>query len=96
MAVQYEHEKNIPDVERASLLLAMRHLPERAPDSSNRGSTLSGKFGTGNLESLCIDPQKNNIDILATLRAFHQKCYRPENMSISIRCVATSQGTGRR
>ncbi|PFH35998.1 hypothetical protein BESB_056490 [Besnoitia besnoiti] len=101
MAVQFEHEKNRPDIARILLEVAMAATPSLEasadgplsglPSSANGLASffyrpeVAGKFGTGDFETLCQKPLQQGLDVLKALRQFHAKCYRPENMSIAIR-----------
>ncbi|OEH79738.1 peptidase M16 domain-containing protein [Cyclospora cayetanensis] len=88
MALQYEHEKNTPDLERVALHIALMHLPDSGtPIATSAASKppVSAKFGTGSLDTLCNKPTESGIDLLQSLRHFHQKCYVPSNMSIAMR-----------
>lgn len=87
MAVQYEHEKNTPDLERVALHIALNYLRDSgtAPSSGSAAKPVSAKFGTGSLETLCNKPTQKGINMLESMRRFHQKCYVPSNMSIALR-----------
>lgn len=97
MAVQFEHEKNRPDVARVLLEVAMAVTardvaPAPLGGSSDQASSspfykpdVARKFGTGDFESLCTKPKMEGLDVLKALRQFHEKCYKPENMTIAIR-----------
>lgn len=94
MAVQFEHEKNQPDIARVLLELAMAATPAvGSPTSTSREDLppsfyrpeVAQKFGTGDYETLCQAPIEQGLDVLKALRAFHRKCYRPENMTIAVR-----------
>lgn len=87
MAVQYEHEKNTPDLERVALHIALKHLSDSGTTGTSRTTSrpISAKFGTGSLDTLCNKPTQEGIDMLESMKRFHQKCYVPSNMSISLR-----------
>ncbi|KAL8428506.1 hypothetical protein ACSSS7_007171 [Eimeria intestinalis] len=93
MAVHYEHEKNIPDLERVALHVALKYLSDSGVGrkASEASSPVSAKFGTGSLETLCSKPAENGFDLVESMRRFHRKCYVPNNMSISLRMGRTSQ-----
>ncbi|KAL8454968.1 hypothetical protein Emag_001221 [Eimeria magna] len=93
MAVHYEHEKNIPDLERVALHAALKYLSDSgtAGNAGEPSSPVSAKFGTGSLETLCIKPAQRGINLIESMRRFHRKCYVPSNMSISLRMGRTSQ-----
>ncbi|KAF8820927.1 rhoptry metalloprotease toxolysin TLN1 [Cardiosporidium cionae] len=76
MAVDLEHEKNKPSQNRVAVELALNLAPE---------CNVAKKFGTGNYETLCTEPQKLDLDMIEQLRQFHSKCYIPKNMVISIK-----------
>ncbi|KAL8442390.1 hypothetical protein Emed_007302 [Eimeria media] len=87
MAVHYEHEKNIPDLERVALHAALKYLSDSgsAGNAGESKTPISAKFGTGSLETLCSQPAQQGIDLVESMRRFHRKCYNPNNMSISLR-----------
>ncbi|KEP63432.1 UNVERIFIED_CONTAM: toxolysin TLN4 [Hammondia hammondi] len=95
MAVQFEHEKNQPDVARVLLELAMAVTPSLASPSSSATrdevpasfyrSEVARKFGTGDFDTLCKTPLEQGLDVLKALRDLHRKCYKPENMTIAVR-----------
>ncbi|KAL8269442.1 hypothetical protein Esti_006632 [Eimeria stiedai] len=87
MAVHYEHEKNIPDLERVALHVALKYLRDSgtAGNAGESSSPVSAKFGTGSLETLCTKPAQSGIDLVESMRRFHRKCYVSSNMSISLR-----------
>ncbi|KAL8434900.1 hypothetical protein Efla_000711 [Eimeria flavescens] len=98
MAVQYEHEKNIPDLERVALHAALKYLSDSGTSGLQQANKtpVSAKFGTGSIETLCNKPTQNGIDMLESMKRFHRKCYVPSNMSISLRMGRMSeQGTQR-
>ncbi|KFG33898.1 toxolysin TLN4 [Toxoplasma gondii p89] len=95
MAVQFEHEKNQPDVARVLLELAMAVTPSLASPASSATQDevptsfyrpeVARKFGTGDFDTLCKTPLEQGLDVLKALREFHGKCYKPENMTIAVR-----------
>ncbi|EEA08436.1 insulysin, putative [Cryptosporidium muris RN66] len=75
-AVNQEHEKNIPNIIRLMLELALFQAPQNSP---------ARKFGTGNFDTLFKNPKEKNINVTAALKELHNSCYTSDNISLVVK-----------